>query len=365
MRRLTRWIAFAVGVVIAVGLAAPAVGAAPSPAATSSVPPPPISLPALDGGTTTAPAPAPVDAPGADKPGFFDLSGRVREAVNSWFRSLVVDAMDPILDFLARTVFATPEFTDAGRVRDLWWLSWGIANTAFVLLIVAGGALLIGHDTFSTRYTVKELAPRIVVGWVAANASLAVVGIAIELANALSSSFLEGGIGGATGAADTVGLVLEGALATGGIFVVLLGLAVVVLGVGLAVTYLARIATLVVLVAAAPLLLAGYALPATQGAARMWWRALVGCLGVQVAQSLVLVTAIRVFFDTDGQRALGLPGGSLVDLLVVGCLFWVLLKLPSYARHLVFQPRANAGLQLVRQYVVSRAVRTAATAVIA
>jgi hypothetical protein len=38
---------------------------------------------------------------------------------------------------------------------------------------------------------------------------------------------------------------------------------------------------------------------------------------------------VRVFFDADGRRAVGLPGGPLMDLLVVGCLFWLMLRLPA------------------------------------
>ena len=92
---------------------------------------------------------------------------------------------------------------------------------------------------------------------------------------------------------------------------------------------------------------------------------MLGCLGVQVGQALVLITAVRVFFDADGRRSMGLPGGPLMDLLVVGCLFWLLLRIPSYAGRLVFNARPNAALTAARHYTTSRglhAARTAATA---
>ncbi|MEA3076324.1 MAG: hypothetical protein QOF60_1232, partial [Actinomycetota bacterium] len=234
--------------------------------------------------------------------------------------------------------------------------------TIFVLLVIAGGAVVMGHETFQTRYTVKELAPRIALGWVSANASLTLAGVAITFANALSRAFVAGGVGDGDGAAATMRTLILGALAGGDIFVTLVGLVVVALALGLLGVYVVRVCTMVVLVAGAPLFLVGHALPQTEGAARLWWRAMLGCLAVQVGQALILATAVRVFFDADGRRLLGLPGGGLADLLVSGCLFWMMLRLPSYARRLVFNTRPNAGAQAVRYLVVDRGVRAARTA---
>ena len=55
---------------------------------------------------------------------------------------------------------------------------------------------------------------------------------------------------------------------------------------------------------------------------------LVGTLAVQVAQSLVLITALQVFLASGGATNLGLAStGGLVDLLVSACLCWVLVKI--------------------------------------
>ena len=73
-----------------------------------------------------------------------------------------------------------------------------------------------------------------------------------------------------------------------------------------------------------------HALPQTEGLAQLWWRAFAGLLAVQVAQSLVLVTAVRVFLATGGPADLGIAStGGLVDLLVSACLCWVLVKIPG------------------------------------
>ena len=60
-------------------------------------------------------------------------------------------------------------------------------------------------------------------------------------------------------------------------------------------------------------------------------------LGVQVAQALVLATAVQVFFNAGGYAALGLSvSGSLIDLLVCICLFWILVRIPFWAKDLAF-----------------------------
>lgn len=345
---------------------------APPPEPSTSTPaPPPVTSPPVVvddpfGPTpTTTPPPSPdTSPPEADRPGFFDVGGRIRKAVDDWFRSLVTDALEPVLNLVGSTVLSTPDFTGPGRVRDLWFVSWGMANAVFVLFVLGAGALGMGYETLQTRYAVKELLPRIVVGWVVANASLVLARVAIGFANSLTAAFVDQGLG-VEGAAETMKQLVVASLAGGQGFVALISLAVLVLGLCLVGVYVVRVCTLVVLVAGAPLFLVAHALPQTEGAARLWWRALAGCLGVQVGQALVLVTALRVFFDADGRRLVGIPGGPLMDLLVVGCLFWLLLRIPTMARKLVFNTRPNAALGIVRYYVVGKGLRRAGKAVAA
>ena len=322
--------------------------------------PPSTSSPA----TTLAPgAPAPQPGAGEDSPGFFDIGGRVRKAVNDWFRDLVTSALDPVLDLLGRTVLATPEVTGQGRVRELWGVSAGMANAFFVLFVLAGGVIVMAHETLQSRYSAKEIAPRLVVGMVAANASLAVAGLAIEAANGLSAAFLGQGVepANATGA---MRLLVLSSLNGGGIFLVLVGLVAAVLALVLLAVYIIRVALVVVLVAGAPVALACHALPQTEGVAQLWWRSLLACLGIQVGQSLVLVTALRVFFDSGGRETLGLSvGGSLVDLLVVICLLWLLLRIPVWASRAAFNRRPSSTVRLVKSYVVYKVLRSAASAV--
>ncbi len=316
----------------------------------------------LGPGSPTLPTPTPGDGPAAGSDtsggtGLFDIAGHIRDAINGWFRDLVTSALDPVLTLLGSTVLSTPEVT-GGRVHELWLVCAGIANSVFVLFVLAGGAVVMSHETLQTRFAAKQIAPRLVVGIIAANLSLAVVGLAVGFANALSGALLGQGVdsGSATGVLRA--LVLA-PLADCGSFLVLMGLVVAILALLLVATYLIRVALLVVLVVAGPLALACHALPYTEGAAQLWWRALVGALATQVSQSLMLVTAVRVFFASGGNAALGLSAsGALVNVLLACALLYVLVKIPSWIARLVLGGRRGTStVQLVKTAVVYRTVR--------
>lgn len=332
-------------------LAAPAAAQARDPKPPTGIevgPPPPT--------TSTTGDPSVVDAPEKEGgPGFFDVAGRIKKAINDWFRDLVTSALDPILDLLGKTVLATPLVTGMGRVRDLWGTSAVIANTAMGLLALVGAAVAMSHETIQTRYTIKDVAPRLVVAVIAANASLGLAGQAVVLANALSRAFLGSEIEAQEASLGMKALVL-GPVGGGGIFIVLIGGVAAALALVLLVVYVVRVALTILLVAAGPLALATHALPQTDGIARLWWRALAGVLAIQVGQALVFVAALRVFFAADGRSTLGLSaGGTLVDLLIVLTLLWVLLRIPTWVGRAVFSSgRVNATLRAVQNIVVYR-----------
>ncbi len=215
-------------------------------------------------------------------------------------------------------------------------MTQGIADASLVLFVLAGGAIVMGHETIQTRTALKDVAPRIVVAAIAANASLGIAGLAISTADSLSQAVLGQGVDPAQ-ATVVLRQLIFGALTGGGIFVVLLGGVVAVLAVVVLATFVIRLALVVLLVVAAPMALVCHALPQTEGLARLWWRAFVGTLAVQVAQSLVLVTALRVFLASGGPANLGIAStGGMVDLLVAACLCWVLVKIPTWVGRMVF-----------------------------
>ena len=361
---------------LALGGASAALADPPTPATTTtSSPTTPAVQPPSVPSTTPGPGiqvgpPLPADQGGShpggqanvgteSKPAWWDIPGRVRYGIDSWFRGLVTDALNPMLDLIGKTVLATPQVAGQSEVGQIWLISLGIADGLLVLFLLAAGALLMTNETLHSRYALKDALPRIVFGAIAANASLSLSSQLIAFANALSSGFLAGGVDPTQASVQLKDFIL-GAVAGSGIFVILLGLVAAALAVVLLILFIVRATVVLILIAGAPVMLITHALPQTDGLARLWWRGMTAALGVQVAQALVLATAVRVFFNSGGRAALGLSvTGNLIDLLVCLCLFWILIRIPFWAKDLAFSGGRTMVGQAARTYVLARVGRKA------
>jgi hypothetical protein len=243
-----------------------------------------------------------------------------------------------VFRLLARSILASPRVDQIPRVHSLWTTSVWIANTSFVLLVVLGAMLVMGYQSLQTSYTAKDIAPRLIVAVVASNANLLVIGPAIEFTNAMSVALMGKGVDPAAAANTLKRLIVSSLTDTGDVFLPLLALVAEIAGLVVLFTFVIRVMLLVLLTAAAPLALACHALPQTEGIARLWWRALAGVLVVQVAQSLVLATALRVFFSSDQLAVFGFrTRQSMFDLVLVICLFYILARLPSWVSNLLIR----------------------------
>jgi hypothetical protein len=362
----------ALAVPLAAGvMPAAAAPTAQAPAHTASAPAasPPLPSTQESGGIEVGPSlPTPsspskageVEAGKASHPGFFDVGGKIEAAINEWFASLVKDALNPAMVLVGRTLLSTPQIAGEADVRSYWQVSVGVADSLLVLVVMAAGALAMSHETLQTSYAVKDLLPRLAVAGIAVNASLAISGQMVNIANVLASGLLGNGVNPEQAGNTLEQLVLH-AITDGGIFLVLLGLACAVLAVALLILYLVRASLIVLFVCAAPLMLLGHGLPQTEGMARLWWRVMLALLGVQVAQALTLAATVHVFFASGGHSLLGVgTGGSLIDLLLVLCLFWVLLRIPFWAKELVGSRRYSSNTaRMAKTYVIFRVVKGA------
>jgi hypothetical protein len=302
---------------------------------------------------TTGPRPAPVAQPGC---GVFDLSCHVGQAIDSWFAGLVKSAINPLFSLLGRTLLATPQPGQFATVHSLWTGSVAITDTCYVLAVLAGGIVVMSHQSLQTSYTVKEIAPRLVVGFLAANTSLLVASKAIALADGLSAALAGQGLNPAAAAAMLRSLTLR-VLNSGGMFFILLALFAVLLVLALAVIYAARLMLTVVLIAIAPLALACHALPQAEGIARWWWRAFAGILAIQCAQAVVLAAALRLFF-TEQWTALAAPPGSIssFDSIQLLCLLYILVRIPFWIGRKVWSPSGRSPLRTAARFVFYAAV---------
>jgi hypothetical protein len=348
-------------VVIVAGLvlAAPSVASAkkhrPGQASPSPTPSP-APAPAPSPTETASPEPSPSEDPfpEPEKPGFFDLIGRIRYAISQWFSNLVTSALRPVFDFLTRTVFSTPDVAGNNRITQLWGISLAVADALLLLFLLFGAGLVTAGGGLTSQLTAKELLPRLLVAAIAANVSLIVLGWLIDLSNALAQGVL-GSLTPEEVSRLMVRFLGNGAL--GNPFLALLALVLIVFGILVIITYIIRAAALVVLTAAAPLLLVCHALPQTEGYAQQWWRAILALLAAPVAQSLLLAAAFRVMLT--GSGVLGLPIGSgLIDILVIGTLLYFLFKVPFWMLKAAF---SSSGTRAVLQ--IKRIGRAAAKAV--
>lgn len=350
-----------VAVLLMLGLAGPAVAdPAPAPvppgltAPAIPSPSPAPSLPGIygpgfspDSGVPAPSSPVPgEEAPSPSDPGWLDIPGQIEKAIDEWFGKLVKLALDPVLHLLGATLLSSPNLTD-GRIAQVWDGVLITANALYVLFVLVAGVTMMGHETVQTRYSLKQVVPRLLIGVVASNASLWAINQIVSIGNALSSALMNGKV-----AADGIGNILTSLivaklfLPTGpmNLFFLLIGLVLAVLGAALLVGYLIRAAILVVLTVGAPLAFACHALPQTEGLAKLWWRAVFGCVAVQTVQALVLITAVQVLFDPQANTIMGLPnGGTFLDLLICLCLFMVLLKIPGWTKRIVMGRSALQG----------------------
>lgn len=286
--------------------------------------------------TTSGPPPT---SPGTQHPshdgdsgdtdcGITNIGGCITAAINAFFRGIVTAALNPLLGLLSHTLLTTPTPDSLPRIGALWTNSWQILLASYGLLILIAGVLVMSYETLQTRLSVKEVAPRIVVGFLAGALSLWLASKAIDLANGLAQAVMGGGLDANTAGKSLKHLVL-GSLG-GGIFVIIIGLVLAGMLIVLLVTYIVRVALTVILIAGAPIALMFHALPQTEGVASWWWKAFGGCLAIQVCQSLTLITAMRVFLAPGGFTLFGPTATGLVNLLVALALLYILFKIPFW-----------------------------------
>lgn len=214
----------------------PCTGPGCIPQPSTSIPPP------------TEPTPGQPASPGSSDGdcGITNIGGCVTNAINAFFRGIVTDALNPLLDLLSKTLLSTPAPQSLPRIGALWTTSWQIVLACYVMVVLVAGVLVMGYESVQTRHSVKEIAPRIVVGFLAAALSLWAAATAIQIANALSQAVMGEGVE-ASSAGHTLSNLILGSL-HGGIFIILLGVVLAGMLLVLLVTYIVRVALTIILI---------------------------------------------------------------------------------------------------------------------
>ncbi|GIJ64884.1 hypothetical protein [Virgisporangium aurantiacum] len=262
---------------------------------------------------------------------------------------LVAQIIGLLWKLLSATAFTTPDVTTVPQVMAMASNAQTLVDVTFAVAILTAGALVMGHGTVQTRYGVGELAPRLVIGFIAANFAIPICRTLIDSANAITEALTVGDLSTPQTVAqlqDLIGAALGDQ--TNGLLALIAATMLAVLTAMLLATWLIRIGLLVVLVGIAPIALACHATPFTDPAARLWWRAVLGTLATVVLQVLALSTTMMIFLDPrTNNDALGVPQDptGTIRLFIVVCLLWVTIRIPGLMRRYV--TRGGSGPNVV------------------
>jgi hypothetical protein len=278
-----------------------------------------------------------------------------------WLAERVIDLLSGLLSVLASSLFLSPDVTVLPQVTSIAGKSALVVDACFILAIIAVGIATMTGDSMEMRYGIKQLIPRLVVGFALSAFAVPLTSELITIANALTVSMT----GASAPTTETVTFVKARVTAAltdedSAVLMVVIGLLIVVLMFMLVGTWLTRIGMLLVLAGIAPVALACYATPWTQGVADLWWRTLLGCLATPALQAVAFATGIDLLIGPRGNLPilLGLPGSDTVNLLLVIGVLWVTVKIPAMMRRYVTRKGSpSIGAILLRAVVIQGVTR--------
>ncbi len=279
-----------------------------------------------------------------------------------WLAETVTDLLGGLLAFLTSSIFVSPDITVLPQVRSIAGNSALVVNACFAVAVIAAGIAVMLGDSVETQYHVKQLVPRLVVGFILSAFAVPLTGVLISIANALTVA-MAGEAAPTTEAIVFVRARVASAMTDPGnaLLITVIGLLIVVLMFLLVAGWLVRIGMLVILAGIAPVALACYATPWTQGAATLWWRALLGCLATPTVQAVAFSAGINLLVDPESNLPilLGLPASDTLNLLLVVVVLWTTVKIPSLMhRFVTHQGRPpNITALILRTVAVQRMAR--------
>ncbi|WP_245722223.1 hypothetical protein [Micromonospora matsumotoense] len=278
-----------------------------------------------------------------------------------WLAERLLELLGGLLTYLTSSMFLSPDVTVLPQVQAIADKGALVVNSCFVLAIIAVGIATMVGGSVEMRYGIKELVPRLIVGLVASNFAVPLCAALIEVANALTVSM----VGTAAPTTEAVSMARTHVAAAlsdpaNALVALIVGLLIVGLTFTLVTGWIVRIGVLVILAGIAPVALACYATPWTQGTAQLWWRTLLGCLGVATLQAVAFSTGVQLLIDPNASLLvlLGLPGSDIPNLLLVAVLLWVTIKIPGMmSRFVTRKGGANMGGVLLRAVLIQTVTR--------
>ncbi len=275
--------------------------------------------------------------------------------------ALVLAGLDLAWRLLSMTVLVVPDVTALPQVADLMTTSLGVVDTCFVLAFVWTGVMVMGREWLQAG--LGELIPRLVIALIAANCAKPICTTITGTANALTVA-----LAGERGASPVPQLKAAVVQATDGIgfsspedsLILIIAAVVAVLAFMMVFQWITRAGLLILLAGIAPIALAMHATVQTEPIAKLWWRAILAMPATVVLQAVALHTTLQLMLlPNSSLPALGLAGtpGAVMNLLVVACVLWGTLRIPSWIGRLVLQSRPSKVTGLLRFAVMQQVTR--------
>jgi len=281
-----------------------------------------------------------------------DFAGAVAQAINSWIGVLGSSALSPALNAAGHLVLDTPRFDSIPEFQQAWSVVRGITDAAYVLAVLAAGIMVMSSGAFESSYRAKRLLPRLILGGILSNSSLAICGQLTQIANALVGALISIPGGGWGHIAASV----AGSVATSTPATALVALAAAVIAVLLVVVFIIRDLVLLVATVVAPLAIATYCLPQTEEIARIWLRVYLAGLLVQVLEAIVIATGVELLANT---QWIGVQS-PLVSSLGLVTLLYLLVRLPLLSYRWAFGHPVSQSPIVRTAIIAGRAIATGA-----
>jgi hypothetical protein len=290
--------------------------------------------------------------------------GLILDAIVAWATTAILDMLTELISIISHALLQSPDMTGLPQVQALAGRATWIVDSAYILTFTAAGVLtIVSGAAERPRYTAKDLAPRLVVGFIAAHFATLICTQAIELANALTNALSADGYDIVNGFATIKDDVEKGALNPPAAMLFLaIVIIIVILVATTVISVLTRFANLLILTAVAPLALACHATPHTDPIAKLWWRSYGGVLAIPVLQVLTLQAGQWMLLDPSHTLPqLGKPGdpGTILNLFVVVVLLWRTVKIPDLVGRYLNQSRGGPNFlgQVVKVVVVQQGMK--------
>ena len=292
------------------------------------------------------------------------MGGWVFDQATGWVSQAVVNGLQLLWNLLAQFAFTSPDVTGLPQVAAVSSRSLLVVNTAYGLAVLTAAVLVMTRDTLQIRYGIGDLAPRLVIGLIAANLATPLCSNLTQGANTLTQALTSDPITSPDSFKELdktiTGPIARNNTGTQAVLTAAIGILLLALTVMLFLTWLIRLGLLVILTGIAPAALACHGLPHTDPVARLWWRSYLATLGVVTAQAFALHTTLTVFLSpTANLPALGIPTdpAGITNLMIVTCMLWATVRIPALARRYVTHARPAPGANLVRVLLVQQLTR--------